>query len=68
MATEAQILAVLTGAKVFDGNTWRVFDAGGTEIADSGGVLWRGVNGALLWNLNQEIADWLLMARRRGRR
>jgi hypothetical protein len=47
MATTAEILALLTGRKVFDGHKWRVYDAGGTEIADPGGVLWRGVHGAL---------------------
>jgi hypothetical protein len=52
MATEADILAVLTGRKQFDGRQWRVYDSGGTEIADSGGVLWKGVHGALLWNVN----------------
>lgn len=49
MATADQVLALLTGAKVFDGATWRVHDAGGVELADPGGVLWRGVHGALLW-------------------
>lgn len=49
MATTAQVLALLTGAKVFDGGVWRVYDAGGAELADPGGVLWRGVHGALLW-------------------
>ncbi len=53
MATEADILAVLTGRKQFDGRQWRVYDPGGVEIADSGGVLWKGVHGALLWNVNQ---------------
>ncbi len=52
MATEADILAVLTGRKQFDGRQWRVYDSGGTELADSGGVLWKGVHGALLWNVN----------------
>ncbi len=52
MATEADILAVLTGRKQFDGRQWRVYDSGGTEIADAGGVLWKGVHGALLWNVN----------------
>lgn len=56
MATEAQILAVLTGRKVFDGRQWRVFDATtGIELADAGGVLWRGVHGALLWNANRTV-------------
>lgn len=50
MSTESQILALLTGRKVFDGRQWRVYDSGGTELADPGGVLWRGVHGALLWN------------------
>lgn len=52
MATEADILAVLTGRKQFDGRVWRVYDASSTEIADPGGVLWKGVHGALLWNAN----------------
>lgn len=70
MSTESQILAVLTGAKVFDGHTWRVYDASGAEIADAGGVLWRGVNGALLWsqNQNENASDWLIRARQRGKR
>ena len=49
MATPEQILAVLTGKKVFAGGSWRVYAADGSELADSGGVLWRGVHGALLW-------------------
>lgn len=52
MAVEDDILAVLTGRKQFDGRQWRVYDPGGTEIADPGGVLWKGVHGALLWNVN----------------
>lgn len=55
MATEAEILAVLTGRKVFDGRQWRVYDAYGTEIT-TGGVLWRGVHGALLWNASRTVA------------
>ena len=50
MATTAEILSVLTGKKVFDGHKWRVYDPGGGELADLGGVLWRGMHGALLWN------------------
>lgn len=50
MTTEADILAVLTGRKVFDGRQWRVYDAGGVELVDTAGVLWKGVHGALLWN------------------
>lgn len=44
------ILALLRGRKVLDetSNTWRVYDAGGVELADPGGVLWRGVHGMLL--------------------
>lgn len=56
MATTAQVLALLTGAKVFDGAVWRVYDAGGSELADPGGVLWRGVHGALLWVAAQGAA------------
>jgi hypothetical protein len=52
MTTETEILAVLTGRKQFVDRVWRVYDPGGTEIADSGGVLWKGVHGALLWNVN----------------
>lgn len=52
MAAEQQILALLTGRKVFDGVKWHVFDADGNELADPAGVLWRGVHGALLWNAN----------------
>ena len=55
MATEADVLAVLTGRKQFDGRQWRVYDSGGTELADPGGVLWKGVHGALLWNVNVSL-------------
>ena len=55
MATEDTILAVLTGRKQFDGRQWRVYDSGGTELADPGGVLWKGVHGALLWNVNASL-------------
>jgi hypothetical protein len=51
----AQVLALLTGTKIFDGRTWRVYDQDGNELADPGGVLWRGVHGALLWN--QSVLD-----------
>ena len=46
-----QILALLTGRKVYDPAThlWRVYDSGGVEIADVGGVLQRGLHGWLLW-------------------
>ncbi len=56
MATLDQVLAILTGAKVFTGRQWRVYDANGAELADPGGVLWRGVHGALLWNANWRAA------------
>lgn len=49
MTTEADILAVLTGRKVFDGAKWRVYAPDGSELADPGGVLWKSVHGALLW-------------------
>ena len=55
MATEDTILAVLSGRKQFDGRQWRVYDSGGTELADPGGVLWKGVHGALLWNVNASL-------------
>ena len=68
MATEEQILEVLTGKKVFDGNTWRVYDATDTEIADASGVIWHGgVHGALLWG-RQLLIDILTTLRRRQRR
>ena len=69
MATEEDILAVLTGKKVFDGNTWRVYDATDTELASSDGVLWRGVHGALLWGINRiGRLEVLTFFRRRMRR
>lgn len=58
MATEDTILAVLTGRKQFDGRQWRVYDSGGTELTDSGGVLWKGVHGALLWNVNAPLTTY----------
>lgn len=67
MATEAQVLEILVGKKVFDGRTWRVYDAGGVELADPGGVLWRGNHGALLWNRARN-SDVLIRMRRRVRR
>lgn len=55
MATEDTILAILTGRKEFDGRVWHVYDASDAELVDAGGVLWRGVHGALLWNVNTSI-------------
>jgi hypothetical protein len=43
-----QILEVLIGQKVKTGTNWRVFDEGGVEIADSGGVIFRANPGALI--------------------
>lgn len=57
MATEAQVLAILTGRKVFDGRQWRVYDAAGVELGDPSGALWRGVHGAMLWNAGQNGGD-----------
>ena len=50
-----QILALLTGTKIYDESTglWRVYDSNGIEIADEGGVLFRGLHG---WLLRQHIA------------
>lgn len=65
------ILALLTGRKVYDPATglWRVYSAGGDELADTSGVLLRGLHG---WMLNPRAganpALWLLIARRRGTR
>lgn len=49
MPTIDQILAILTGEKVFDGSTWRSFDLAGVEIPDPEQVLRRGNHGALLY-------------------
>ena len=69
MATEQDILEVLTGKKIFDGRTWRVYDQTDTEIASAGGVLWRGVHGALLWGINRvNRLEILTFLRRIGRR
>lgn len=66
------ILALLTGKKVYDPATklWRVYDNNGVELADPGGVLLRGLHGWLLQANVQQAAngDWLIRARRRGRR
>ena len=71
-STLDQILAILTGRKVYDSTTdlWRVYDAGGVELADSSGILLRGLHGWLLQANVQQAAngDWLIRARRRGRR
>jgi hypothetical protein len=47
-----------------------VYDAGGIELADPGGVLWRGLHGWMLYQ-NSHLrggTDYILRARRRGRR
>lgn len=67
MPLEDDILEVLRGKKVFDGRKWRVYDAGGVELANEEGVLWRGNHGALLWNRARN-ADVLIRMRRRVRR
>lgn len=48
MGDQEQILALLLARKVFDGRSWRAYDAAGVEIQDPGGVLSKGVHGALL--------------------
>ena len=67
-----QILALLQGRKVYDKTTglWRVYDAGGTELADPSGVLWRGLHGWMLQSNANEFGadDYIIRARRRGRR
>ena len=67
-----QILALLTGRKVYDPATklWRVYSPDSTELADESGVLMRGLHS---WMLNTNARqfgsqEWLLRARRRGRR
>lgn len=54
MAVLDQILAILTGQKVYDSTTglWRVYDQSGTELADPGGILLRGLHG---WLLRQAV-------------
>ena len=64
-----QILALLTGTKIYDESTglWRVYD-GPAELADDSGVLWRGLHGWMLMaNSNNANGDnaWLLRTRRR---
>lgn len=68
MATPAQILEVLTARKEFDGTTWRVLAGDGTELADPGGVLWRGLHGSMLWNTDLALSSILNLLRRRQRR
>ena len=67
-----QILAILMGRKVYDSTTklWRIYDQYGTELADPGGILLRGLHGWLLSQANQQAANgsWIIVARRRGRR
>ena len=61
-----QILAVLTGRKVKDGTTWRVYDSNGNEIASGDGVLLTGL--LRLFDGGASSFPWLLRARRRLRR
>lgn len=58
MAALDQIFAILTGRKVHDSTTglWRVYDQYGTELADLGGILLRGLHGWLLQTANQKEA------------
>jgi hypothetical protein len=51
-----QILAILTGRKVYDSTTklWRVYDSTGVELADPSGILLRGLHGWLLMQANQQ--------------
>ena len=50
MTTEAEVLEVLLGQKVFDGRLWHVYDAGGTELTTLDGAQWHGgTHGAILW-------------------
>lgn len=45
----AQIYALLTGRKVFDGQMWHVFDPDGVELTPPGGIVW---HNPLLWPSN----------------
>lgn len=69
MAALNQILALLTGTKIYDESTglWRVYD-GPTELADDSGVLWRGLHGWMLIAGRESVSKsgWLVR-RRRGR-
>lgn len=62
-----QILALLTGRKIYDSATklWRVYDAGGIELADPGGTLLRGLHGWLL-QANAQSTDVVEYAARIG--
>lgn len=68
--TDADILNVLLGQKVYDGERWHVFDVYGGELTASSGVIWRAVPGALLmWNQPAvAVAAGATLMRRRGRR
>lgn len=59
MAALDQILAILMGRKVYDSTTklWRIYDQYGTELADPGGILLRGLHGWLLSQANQQAAN-----------
>lgn len=59
MAALDQILAILTGRKVYDSTTrlWRVYDENGVELADPSGILLRGLHGWLLLAANQQQAE-----------
>lgn len=56
MSALSQIVAILTGRKVYDEETglWRVYDSDGNELADESGVLFRGLHGMLLYNQFEE--------------
>lgn len=64
--TAAAVLEILVGEKRFDGGKWVSYDAGGTPLVDTGGVLWRGLHGALLWP--RRTTDFIIFARRICRR
>jgi hypothetical protein len=60
------IIAVLTGRKVKDGDTWRVYDSSGAEIAHGDGVLLTGL--LRLFDGDTSAFPWLQRVRRRQRR
>lgn len=57
MPTLAEILALLTGPKVWDGTTWHTLDAHGAYLPDPANVLHAGVHGALLYAANEAAAQ-----------
>ena len=60
MAALDQILAILRGRKVYDsaGGLWRVYDDLGVELADTSGILLRGLHGFMLRQFVSLLKYW----------